>query len=75
MNFLTECTEDSDIHISKSAIYEAFKTWFVANNPKTHIPSNREFTTSIKKHKNIKKVRVGNLVVYGIEKLKLTGDY
>jgi phage/plasmid-associated DNA primase len=75
LNFFTECTEEADTHISKSSIYEAFKTWFVMNNPKTHIPSNREFSTNIKKHKVIKKVRVGGSVVHGIEKLKLLEEY
>lgn len=72
--FFNECTEEAETHISKSSIYEAFKTWFVANNPKTRIPSNREFATSIKKHKVIKKVRIGGSVVYGIENLRILDD-
>jgi P4 family phage/plasmid primase-like protien len=75
LNFLTECTEESITHIRTSALYEAFKTWFVANNPKTHIPSNREFTINLKKHITVEKVKVAGLVVNGVKKIKLLAEY
>lgn len=74
LKFLRECTEDAETHVSKSSVFETFKSWFVANNPNARVPSNREFTMSIKKYKVIKKVRIGGSVVYGIEKLKFTNQ-
>lgn len=44
LSFLNECTEESNTHIRTSVLYDGFKTWIVANNPKTRIPSNRKFT-------------------------------
>src|SRR5271170_3273574 len=73
-NFFTECTEKADTHITMATLYEAFKTWFVANNPKTHIPTNREFTPNVKKHKEIEKVRADK-IANGIKNLKLFAEY
>ena len=56
-------------------MYERFKKWFVVNNPKKTIPSNREFAFNIKKHKNVEKVRIGNQVAHGIKKLKLVAEH
>lgn len=75
LNFLTECTQESDTHVRTSTLYEAFKTWFVTNNPKMHIPSNREFTINLKKHKIVEKVKVAGLSVNGIKKIKLLDEY
>ena len=75
LNFLMECTETADTHIRLSIVYEAFKKWFVTNNPKTHIPSNREFSSCIRKHKVIEKIRFGNTVGQGIKKMKLLNEY
>ena len=75
LNFLNECTEDANVHIRISVMYERFKKWFVVNNPKKTIPSNREFAFNIKKHKNVEKVRIGNQVAHGIKKLKLVAEH
>lgn len=54
-NFLIEFTQESNTHVRTSSLYDAFKKCFVNNNPNTHIPSNREFTISIKKYKTVKR--------------------
>ena len=59
LSFLNECTENSETHIHTSTLYDAFKKWFSHNNPRTKIPSNREFTINLKKHKDVKRVRAG----------------
>lgn len=74
LNFFAECTENADTHIHMTTLYEAFKTWFVTNNPKTHIPTNREFAPNVKKHKEVEKVRVGK-ISNGIKNLKLIAEY
>ena len=51
-----------------------FKTWFVANNPKTRIPTIREFTPNIDKHKNVERVRAGE-TAKGIKNLKVIAEY
>lgn len=57
LTFLNECTYEANTHIRTSLLYEAFKKWFIVNNPRTHIPSNREFTINIKKYKIVEKIR------------------
>lgn len=69
LSFLNECTQDTNSHIRTSTLYEAFKTWFVHNNPRTHIPSNREFTINIKKYKDVEKIKELNIVANGIKNL------
>lgn len=75
LSFLDECTEFSAKHVKTSALYEAFQKWFVTNNPKTHIPSNREFTINLKKHKNVGKIRFVGSNLNGIKNLKLLDEY
>lgn len=48
-----------------------FQKWFVNNNPKTHIPTNREFTLNIKRHENVTKIKNKGSVVNGIKNLEL----
>jgi P4 family phage/plasmid primase-like protien len=75
LQFLNECTEENkDGHIHCSTLYERFKEWFKTNNPHTKIPSNREFISSIKKYKDIQRVRVGDTVMIGIKNLKLNNE-
>lgn len=74
-NFLNECTEESNAHIRTSTLYEAFKTWFVTNNPKTHIPSNKEFMMNLKKHKVVEKIRFVGSPLNGVKNLKLIEEY
>jgi P4 family phage/plasmid primase-like protien len=71
LNFLNENTEVSEIHIKTTELYENFKGWFKINNPNTKIPSNREFISSIKKHKIIEHVKINGTSSYGIKNLKL----
>jgi P4 family phage/plasmid primase-like protien len=75
LQFLNECTEDSEAHIHMQTIYDKFKGWFKNNNPNTKIPSNKEFTTNIKKYKEIKKhVRIDKKISSGINNLRLKED-
>jgi phage/plasmid-associated DNA primase len=71
LQFLNECTEETDTHIKNSDVYESFKNWFKANNPNTKIPSSREFISNIKKYKTITHIKVNNIPCYGIKNLKL----
>ena len=75
LNFLNECTKKSENHIRTSILYDAFKDWFVNNNPKTHIPSNKEFMINIKRHFNVTKIKDNGSVVNGIKNLKLNTEY
>ena len=52
-------------------LYDDFKTWFVVNNPKTQIPSNRESAKAFGKYFNIENVRVDNKLTTGIKNLQL----
>ena len=75
LQFLNECTEDSDTHVHMQTLYDKYKDWFKNNNPNAKIPSNKEFTLNIKKYKEIKKhTRVNNRVSSGIFNLKLKDD-
>jgi phage/plasmid-associated DNA primase len=74
LQFLNECTEESDTHIKTCDIYEKFKFWFKVNNPNTKIPSNREFLLNIKKYKIVNHIKVNNVPCYGIKNLKLIED-
>jgi P4 family phage/plasmid primase-like protien len=71
LQFLEECTEKSDRHIHTSTLYEAFKNWFVGNNPRTKIPSNRIFVAGLKNYHSIEPVRVDTKTTTGIKNLKL----
>jgi hypothetical protein len=67
----TEETENDNDKIHCSDFYGAFKDWFKFNNPNTKIPSDKEFSKGIKKHKNIEEsVRIGDKVKRGIKKIK-----
>ena len=74
LQFLNECTEESDEHISTRDLYEEFKRWFRVNNPNNQIPSNRIFVPCINKYKEIKHVKINNQSLRGIENLKLKDD-
>jgi prophage antirepressor-like protein len=71
LQFLNECTEENkEGHIHCSSLYVRFKVWFKTNNSQMTIPTNREFIASIKKYKDIQRVRVGDTVMIGIKNLK-----
>ena len=71
LQFINECTEDSETHTHTSDLYETFKTWFKINNPNTKIPSNKEFMSNIKKYKNIERFYFNQKQRFGIKNLKI----
>jgi P4 family phage/plasmid primase-like protien len=72
LQFLNECTEESDNEsIHCCALYENFKIWFRDNNPNTKIPSNKEFVGNLRKHKEIKKICIDEKILLGIKNLSL----
>jgi P4 family phage/plasmid primase-like protien len=72
LQFLNECTEESNTHIRTSVLYEAFKMWFKKNNANKAIPINKEFMAKIKYHKSISKIKFGeSSVVNGIKNLQI----
>ena len=73
LSYLNEKTIVADENIHTTTLYADFKTWFTINNPNTKIPSNREFINNIRRHKEVKNVRVGNSVSTGIANLILKG--
>lgn len=75
LSFLIECTEEATTHIRTSALYDAFKKWFIMNNPKAPVPSNREFTMNLKRHKPVGKIRDNVSVANGIKNLGIIKEY
>ena len=71
LQFLNECTEESESHVHTATLYEAFKGWFKNNNPNTKIPSNKEFVANIKKHKEVLRVKIEGTTMIGIRNLQL----
>lgn len=74
MSFLNEKTKHSDLSMRTSELYEHFKNWFVTNNPKQNIPTNREFTMSIRKYKKIDKIKFNNIVANGIRNIDIIDE-
>lgn len=62
-------------NIFTSTLYEDFKIWFSLNNPNKKIPSNREFVNNLRRHKEVKNVRILNNVSTGISNLILKKIY
>jgi hypothetical protein len=54
-NFLNDCTEDGETHISNVQLYEIFKLWFKNKFGNEKIPSNRVFVSGVRKYKKIEK--------------------
>jgi hypothetical protein len=71
LQFLNECTEQSEKHVHCSILYDTFKTWFKDKNQDAKVPSNKEFVKRLRKHKIIKDVRVEDKVKLGITNLSL----
>ena len=70
--YLDERTEKSDKHIHTSTLYEDFKNWYVINNLKNKIPSNREFIKELRKYVIVEdKVKVNILNTTGIKNFKI----
>ena len=74
LQFLNECTEESEEHTLTKDLYDEFKGWFRNNNPNCKIPSNRVFVPCINKYKEIKHVRIQDQSLRGIENLKLKDE-
>ncbi len=72
--FLDECTEVSDKHIHTSTLYGGFKSWYVKNNPKTKIPSNKVFVAGLRNHVVIENVKINNKPTTGTKYLKLINN-
>lgn len=70
-NFLQECTEESDNHISNVELYTEYKYWYKTKYPGEKIPNVREFLCGIRKHKNVERsVFINNKTTSGIKNLK-----
>jgi len=54
-NFLNDCTEEADTHISNVQLYMVFQEWFKTNFGNDKMPSNRAFVSGIRKYKNVEK--------------------
>ena len=74
LSFLNECTEESDTHIKSVTLYEHFKVWFARNNPNCRIPTNKCFSTNIKRHKTIESVKVQGKSASGIKFMKIVEE-
>ena len=72
--YLDERTEKADTHIHTSVLYTDFKKWFVENNPKAKIPSNKIFVANLRIHIDIGHVRSGDNVTIGTKNLKLINN-
>jgi hypothetical protein len=71
VQYIEERTEPSDKHIHTSTLYSDFKQWFIENNPKVKIPSNRVFVASLRNHLILEQVRVNNKSTLGIKYIRL----
>ena len=70
--YLNERTKASDKHIHTSTLYDDFKHWFCINNPKTKIPSNKEFVKELRHHYEVfDNVRVDGKNTTGIKNLQI----
>jgi P4 family phage/plasmid primase-like protien len=70
--FLNENTEEKEgENIHCVTLYGEFKVWFLNNNPNTRIPSNREFVNNLRKHKDIKDIKIDGIPKLGIKNLTL----
>ena len=76
LNFINDCTEDSETHISNVQLYEVFKIWFKQKFNNDKIPNNRGFLIGLRKHKNIEKnVWVDGKSTSGIKNLSIVNDF
>ena len=80
LQFLNECTVDNtDGNIHCSTLHSSFKEWYknkfrdllINDNTQNKIPSNKEFLNNIKKHKDIRKIKIAGIPQWGIKNLKL----
>ena len=71
MRFLDECTEEKKgERIQTSSMYSLFKTWWDDNYSNKPLGRNK-FLKEISRHVEIKKMRVGNIIINGIENMSL----
>ena len=74
LQYIEERTEKSDKHIHTSTLYVDFKRWFVSNNPKTKIPSNRVFVANLRNHLTIEKVFANSKSSIGIKNTRIIDE-
>ena len=72
--FLNEMTKDSTKRTHCSKLYESFKIWFMANNPQTKIPNNKEFINNLRKHKVVEKLKINGIPQLGIRNVEIIQD-
>ena len=70
--YLEERTEYSDKHIHTKTLYTDFTKWFISNNPKTKIPSNKIFVSALRNHGLfIENVKIDGKSTTGTKNLKI----
>lgn len=69
--YLDERTEKSDLHVHTSTLYWDFKNWFVQNNPKAKIPSNKIFVAGLRNHIVIEQVKINGKPTTGTKNLQI----
>ena len=70
-HFLDEMTVKSDKHIHTSVLYSAFKEWYIRNNPKTKIPSNKIFVEGLRCHVTVENVKIDGKSTTGTKNLQI----
>jgi phage/plasmid-associated DNA primase len=74
-NFLNDCTEDAETHVSNVQLYMVFQEWFKKNYGNEKMPNNRGFLAGIRKYKNIDKcIWVDGKTTTGIKNLSIKND-
>lgn len=74
LQYIEERTEKSEKHIHTSTLYADFKRWFVENNPRTKIPSNRVFVANLRNHMIVEQVSVDNKSSTGVKNIRTIRD-
>ncbi len=71
-NFLNECTEPSNTHISNGDLYNYFKIWIKNKYPEDICPNIRAFLNELRKYKIVgKNVWINSKSIPGFKNLKL----
>ena len=75
-NFLNDCTEESDTHVSNVQLYTVFQEWFKKNYGNDKLPNNRIFVSGIRKHKNVEKtVWIDDHNTSGVKRLSIKPEF
>ena len=74
-NFLNDCTEEAETHVSNVQLYIVFQEWFKKNYGNEKMPNNRGFLTGIRKYKNIERgLWIDGKSTTGIKNIKFIDD-